>query len=110
MSTTLQRERMERASAPPMRELADQAFSRAAGAPLVRVCAIFCGVTHNLNGAWGGRDDRSRHAAEHPVREVLMDMCADEDQIRRPLPRVKRDEKTRVASRHHHLRGDADAS
>ena len=35
MSTTLQRERMERASAPPMRELADQAFSRAAGAPLV---------------------------------------------------------------------------
>ena len=26
---------MERASAPPMRELADQAFSRAAGAPLV---------------------------------------------------------------------------
>jgi cardiolipin synthase len=35
MSTTLQRERIERASAPPMRELADQAFSRAAGAPLV---------------------------------------------------------------------------
>jgi cardiolipin synthase A/B len=35
MSTTLQRERMERASAPPTRELADQAFSRAAGAPLV---------------------------------------------------------------------------
>jgi cardiolipin synthase A/B len=35
MSITLQRERMERASAPPMRELADQAFSRAAGAPLV---------------------------------------------------------------------------
>ena len=35
MSTSLQRERMERASAPPMRELADQAFSRAAGAPLV---------------------------------------------------------------------------
>src|SRR5690242_12471061 len=35
MSTTLQRERMERASAPPMHELADQAFSRAAGAPLV---------------------------------------------------------------------------
>jgi cardiolipin synthase A/B len=35
MSTTLQRERMERASAPPMRQLADQAFSRAAGAPLV---------------------------------------------------------------------------
>jgi cardiolipin synthase len=35
MSTTLQRERMERASAPPMRELAGQAFSRAAGAPLV---------------------------------------------------------------------------
>ncbi|MEN3326490.1 MAG: cardiolipin synthase [Acidobacteriota bacterium] len=35
MSTTLQRERMERAIAPPMRELADQAFSRAAGAPLV---------------------------------------------------------------------------
>jgi len=35
MSTTLQRERLERASAPPMRELADQAFSRAAGAPLV---------------------------------------------------------------------------
>jgi hypothetical protein len=29
-----------------MRELADQAFSRAAGAPLVRVCAIVCGVTH----------------------------------------------------------------
>jgi cardiolipin synthase len=35
MSITLQRERMERASAPPMRELADQAFSRAAGAPLI---------------------------------------------------------------------------
>jgi len=35
MSITLQRERIERASAPPMRELADQAFSRAAGAPLV---------------------------------------------------------------------------
>lgn len=35
MSTILQRERMERASGPPMRELADQAFSRAAGAPLV---------------------------------------------------------------------------
>jgi cardiolipin synthase A/B len=35
MSTTLQRERTERASMPPMRELADQAFSRAAGAPLV---------------------------------------------------------------------------
>src|SRR5689334_1135928 len=35
MSTTVQRQRMERASAPPMRELADQAFSRAAGAPLV---------------------------------------------------------------------------
>ena len=35
MSTILQRERMERASAPPVRELADQAFSRAAGAPLV---------------------------------------------------------------------------
>jgi len=35
MSTILQRERMERACAPPMRELADQAFSRAAGAPLV---------------------------------------------------------------------------
>jgi cardiolipin synthase A/B len=35
MSTTLQRERMERASAPAMRELADHAFSRAAGAPLV---------------------------------------------------------------------------
>ena len=34
-TTTIQRERMERASAPPMRELADQAFSRAAGAPLV---------------------------------------------------------------------------
>jgi cardiolipin synthase A/B len=35
MSITLQRERIERAGAPPMRELADQAFSRAAGAPLV---------------------------------------------------------------------------
>ena len=35
MSTILQRERMERSSAPPVRELADQAFSRAAGAPLV---------------------------------------------------------------------------
>src|ERR1043166_4983849 len=35
MSTTLQRERIERASAPPMRELANQAFSRAAGAPLI---------------------------------------------------------------------------
>ena len=35
MSTTVQRERTERASAPPMRELAEQAFSRAAGAPLV---------------------------------------------------------------------------
>jgi predicted MFS family arabinose efflux permease len=32
MSITLQRERAERASAPPVRELADQAFSRAAGA------------------------------------------------------------------------------
>lgn len=35
MSIILQRERIERATAPPMRELADQAFSRAAGAPLV---------------------------------------------------------------------------
>ena len=35
MRTTLQRQRTERASMPPMRELADQAFSRAAGAPLV---------------------------------------------------------------------------
>jgi cardiolipin synthase len=35
MNATLQRERTERASAPPVRELADQAFSRAAGAPLV---------------------------------------------------------------------------
>jgi cardiolipin synthase len=35
MSTTLQRERKEQASVPPVRELADQAFSRAAGAPLV---------------------------------------------------------------------------
>jgi len=35
MSTILHPERMERASVPPMRELADQAFSRAAGAPLV---------------------------------------------------------------------------
>ncbi len=35
MSITLQRERAERASAQPMRELADQAFSRAAGAPLI---------------------------------------------------------------------------
>ena len=35
MSTILQRERKERASVPPVRELADQAFSRAAGALLV---------------------------------------------------------------------------
>lgn len=35
MSTALQRERTERASVLPVRELADQAFSRAAGAPLV---------------------------------------------------------------------------
>ena len=35
MSASLRRELTERASAPPVRELADRAFSRAAGAPLV---------------------------------------------------------------------------
>src|SRR6185503_4768730 len=35
-------------------------------------------------------------------------MGADEDQIRRPLPRVKRDEKTRIASRDHHFCWNAD--
>jgi len=53
MSTTLQRERMERASAPPMRELADQAFSRAAGAPSSKETAFVCFIDAKENyPAW----------------------------------------------------------
>jgi hypothetical protein len=55
MSITLQRERMERASAPPMRELADQAFSRAAGARATMQVV----VVNVESGAEGGSRTRT---------------------------------------------------
>jgi hypothetical protein len=53
---------------------------------------------HDLYGAGGVADDSLRHASQHPASEVYEIMCADEDQVRRPFPRLVRDDPLRVAS------------
>jgi hypothetical protein len=72
------------------------------------VCAIASCVANNLNGARRGHHYGSGDAAQHPVRKVLTDVSAHENQVRRPLPREKRYQVPGITPRYHYFCWNAD--